>query len=210
MKNLVAIFLVAALAFVSYEGHAQMTRKEKKEWKKRIKKLTPQQYKTLLDENKSLKGQVNSLKTELSGVDQRVADKDDQISQYQNQIASLRDQLSQARAAAKEAQAQPKQPVRQPGTSINDQEGVVFKVQIGAFANKDLAKYEEASENFSAETSEGGLNQFTLGVFRDYWEADTFKKYLREMGVKDAWIVSYRDGQRVPIKDVLENVSRGS
>ena len=37
-------------------------------------------------------------------------------------------------------------------------------------------------------------------------EADTFKKYLREMGVKDAWIVSFKDGQRVPIKDVLEGV----
>ncbi len=26
------------------------------------------------------------------------------------------------------------------------------------------------------------------------------------MGVKDAWIVPYRDGQRVEIKDVLEGV----
>ena len=45
-----------------------------------------------------------------------------------------------------------------------------------------------------------------LGVFRDYWEADTFKKYLREMGVSEAWIVSFKDGQKVPIKDVLEGV----
>jgi hypothetical protein len=26
------------------------------------------------------------------------------------------------------------------------------------------------------------------------------------MGVKDAWIVPYKDGKRVPIKDVLEGV----
>ena len=37
-------------------------------------------------------------------------------------------------------------------------------------------------------------------------QADTFKKYLREMGVKGAWIVAYKDGKRVPIKDVLEGV----
>ena len=29
---------------------------------------------------------------------------------------------------------------------------------------------------------------------------------MREMGVKDAWIVPYKDGQRVEIKDVLEGV----
>ena len=46
----------------------------------------------------------------------------------------------------------------------------------------------------------------TIGIFRDYWEADTFKKYLREMGVKDAWIVPFKDNVRVEIKDVLEGV----
>ena len=51
------------------------------------------------------------------------------------------------------------------------------------------------------------MNKYTIGVFKDYWEADTFKKYVREMGVRDAWIVSYRDGQRVDIKDVLEGKS---
>jgi hypothetical protein len=29
---------------------------------------------------------------------------------------------------------------------------------------------------------------------------------MREMGVRDAWIVPYQDGQRVEIKDVLEGV----
>jgi hypothetical protein len=111
---------------------------------------------------------------------------------------------------------QPEQPVNQPQqqpvqtTSTDDQRGVVFKVQIGAFKNKDLSKYAQNNPNFSADKNEEGFNQFSLGVFRDYWDADTFKKYLREMGVKDAWIVSYRDGKRVPIKDVLENVSKRS
>ena len=33
------------------------------------------------------------------------------------------------------------------------------------------------------------ISVLTIGIFRDYWEADTFKKYMREMGVKDAIIV---------------------
>jgi len=30
---------------------------------------------------------------------------------------------------------------------------------------------------------------------------------MRDMGVKDAWIVPYKDGMRVEIKDVLEGVA---
>jgi hypothetical protein len=79
-------------------------------------------------------------------------------------------------------------------------------VQIWAFKNKDLSKYFENNPNFGGEATEKGEQHFTIGVFRDYWEADKFKKYMREMGVKDAWIVPFKDGQRVEIKDVLEGV----
>ncbi|MES2386780.1 MAG: hypothetical protein V4543_02160 [Bacteroidota bacterium] len=82
--------------------------------------------------------------------------------------------------------------------------GVVFKVQIGAFRNRNLQKYLNNSRNFTGEVDPDGLRKYTLGFFGDYWEADNFKKYMREMGVNDAWIVTYKDGKRVNIKDVLE------
>ena len=88
----------------------------------------------------------------------------------------------------------------------NWDQGLVFKVQIGAFKNKDLAKYFDNNPNFGGEAKDGEPQKLTIGIFRDYWEADTFKKYMREMGVKDAWIVPYKDGERVEIKDVLEGV----
>ena len=161
-----------------------MDKKEKKEWKKRIKKLEPEQYKQLLDENKSLKGQVTSLKTELGNIDDRLAEKDEQILTYQAQIGDLREELSRVQSK------QPAENVatRDIGGNIEENKGVIFKVQLGAFKKKDLKKYDN-SPNFSAE-DENGLQKYTIGVFRDYWEADTFKKYLREMGVKDAWVVS--------------------
>ncbi len=202
MKRILTLVALIAFVFVGFDASAQMSKKEKKEWKKRIKALDPDQYKTLIEENKSLKGQVTSLKSELGSVDDKIADKDDQIAQYQDQIADLRSQLANAKKAP-----QPVAPAER-GGSINEEVGVVFKVQIGAFTNKDLTKYLNASDNFSGDTGDDGMKKYSLGVFRDYWEADTFKKYLREMGVKDAWIVSYKDGQRVPIKEVLEGVSK--
>lgn len=203
MKKLISLFALVLCASLAFEASAQMSKKEAKEWKKRIKKLQPEQYKQLLDENKSLKGQVTSLRTELNNVDDRIAEKDEQILSYQSQVADLRNELTKAQSA------QPSQNVSnsRSGGNIDENKGVVFKVQIGAFMQKDLSKYLDNARNFSGE-EENGVRKYTIGVFRDYWDADTFKKYLREMGVKDAWIVSYRDGQRVPIKEVLEGVSK--
>ncbi len=203
MKNIIGILAIVFCVAVVTDAQAQMSKKEAKEWKKRIKKLTPEQYQTLLEENKSLKGQVSSLKKEVGGVDDKLKDKDDQIAQYQDQVSSLRSELAAAKkAASKPAPAQSNAPV---GGSIQSTSGVVFTVQIGAFAKKDLKKFAENNPAFQAD-SKDGLMKYTVGMFRDYWEADTFKKYLREIGVKDAFIASYKDGKRVPIKDVLEGV----
>ncbi len=205
MKRILSLTALALCFVFTYDASAQMSKKEAKEWKKRIKQLQPEQYKQLLDENKSLKGQVTSLRTELGNVDDRIAEKDEQILSYQSQVSDLRNELTRVQS---EAQAQPQQVVsNEPASNIDEARGVVFKVQIGAFTQKDLSKYKDNTRNFSEE-EEGGVRRYTIGVFREYWDADTFKKYLREMGVKDAWVVSYRDGQRVPIKDVLEGVSK--
>jgi hypothetical protein len=209
MKKILTLITLTILLSYGFEAAAQMSKAEAKDWDKKIKKLEPEQYKALIEENRSLKSQVTSLKTELSSVDDRIGEKDDQISQYQDQITDLRAQVANAKKAVASTPATSSGAAYvAPSGPVNPEVGVVFKVQIGAFTNKDLTKYLKASENFSGDT-EDGVKKYSLGVFRDYWEADTFKKYLREMGVKDAWIVSYKDGQRVPIKDVLEGVSKG-
>ena len=201
MKKSLSLIALALCCVFAFEANAQMSKKEAKEWKKRIKKLEPEQYKQLLDENKSLKGQVTSLKTELGNIDDRIAEKDEQILTYQSQIGDLREELSRLQSE------RPADNVASGNTggNIDENRGVVFKVQLGAFKKKeDLSKYDN-SPNFSAENKDG-LQKFTIGVFREYGDADKFKKYLREMGVKDAWVVSYKDGERVPMKDVLEGV----
>jgi hypothetical protein len=195
MKRLVTLFAIALAILVSYDGMAQMSKAETKEWKKRLKKTSPESFKNMIDENKSMKSQVSSLRSELDNMDSQLAAKDEQINQYAAQAADLRDQLEQAKATNNASSGS--------GGNIDENVGVVFKVQIGAYKEIDLS--EENSSSFGSE--KGDLNKYTIGVFKDYWEADTFKKYIREMGVKDAWIVSYRDGQRVDIKEVLEGKS---
>lgn len=203
MKKITLLFTIIMVGAITFNASAQMDKKEKKEWKKKAKEYSksPEQLKQLVDDNQALQGQVNSLKADNTGLQSKISDKDAKISELQDDMAKLRSDLAAAKAAAKEAKPKPTE--MKAGEKMID--GVVFKVQIGAFRNKDLSKYFDNNENFGGESADG-TQKITLGQFRDYWEADTFKKYLREMGVKDAWIVPYRDGVRVEIKDVLEGV----
>lgn len=195
----IAIVLTAAICLIGVvEVNAQMSKAEMKEWKKRIKQLQPEQYKNLLDENKAMKAEAAELEDRAETAEAESDEKDAQVKELQTQVQNMRSEV----AAAKE---QSQKAVAQQGAVVGT-DGVVFKVQIGAFTNKeDLTKYSANNANFDAETNDG-VQKFTIGAFRDYWEADTFKKYLRQMGVKDAWIVSFKDGTRVPIKDVLEGI----
>ncbi len=203
MKNLLMILgLIICISAVN-SATAQLTKQETKEWKKKLKSTTPEQFKRMYDENSSLKSEVSSMQGQLSSLQSAQGEKDAKIAELTEENRKMEAQVNAAKKAITKAQqdaaAQPA------GPAISD-EGVVFKVQIGAFRNKDLSKYFDNNPNFSGEKDEDGLQKITLGRFKDYWEADTFKKYLREMGVNDAWIVPYKDGKRVEMKDVLEGV----
>jgi hypothetical protein len=201
MKTQVILLFCLALVFSSFQGYSQLSKKEKKEWKKKAKEYSknPEGLKQFTEDKQNADNQVstlnqkvNQLQSSISTKDARIAELEDLLSQANNQLTATRAEL----ASLKE------NPVINP---MDFSKGIVFKVQIGAFRNKDLSKYFENNPNFGGEKSEDG-QRYTIGIFRDYWEADTFKKYMREMGVKDAWIVPYKDGQRVDIKDVLEGV----
>src|SRR5579872_5768787 len=204
MKTKVFVICLA-LIFSGMQVFAQLSKAEKKEWKKKAKEYSknPSELKTLIEakqaadnDNTSLKGQVGTLNNEVSDKNAKIADLEDQLSKMRGDLTSTKAELAQLKES-------PPAPVINP---MDFSKGVVFKVQIGAFKNKDLSKYFDNNPNFGGEATDKGEQRFTIGVFRDYWEADKFKKYLREMGVKDAWIVPFKDGARVEIKDVLEGV----
>jgi hypothetical protein len=201
MKKGIILFFCLALITASTQSFAQLSKKEKKEWKKKAKQFAkePENLKQLTEDKQAADASVASLNQKVSQQQATISDKDAKIAELEDQLAQMRGQLTSA-------QAELAQLKENPVNSMDFSKGVVFKVQIGAFKNKDLAKYFENNTNFGGEAKDGEPQKLTIGIFRDYWEADTFKKYMREMGVKDAWIVPYKDGQRVEIKDVLEGV----
>ena len=199
------IIICLALIFSGSQVFAQLSKAEKKEWKKKAKQYAknPASLKEMTEAKQTADNQVTKLNGDVKQLQSTVSDKNARIAELEDQVARMRSDLSASQAKLAELEAQP---VIHP---LDFSKGIVFRVQIGAFTKKDLSKYFDNNPNFGGEASEKDPQdpqRITIGVFRDYWEADTFKKYMRDMGVKDAWIVPYNDGTRAELKDVLPNI----
>jgi hypothetical protein len=82
-------------------------------------------------------------------------------------------------------------------------EGVFFTIQIGAYNKMNISTLiNETAADLSVEVDESGLKRYLLGGYRNYDDAAAARKKIRQLGVKDAWIVSYKDGKRVPMTEV--------
>ncbi|MFQ3215455.1 MAG: cell division protein FtsN [Marivirga sp.] len=203
MKTRISLSVLIICLLFSLPSMAQMSKDELKEWKNKAKELkkNPEELKALVEENESLKSKTGSLSSQVENLQGQLSNKNAQIAEAQQAAKAAEAAAEAARKKAMEMQSKPKQP-----TSDMDESGTWFKVQVGAFKNIDMSEYFKNNPNFSGETTEDGAQRITLGRFRDYWEADTFKKVLRGMGVKEAWIVSYKEGTRVSLKEVLESL----
>jgi vacuolar-type H+-ATPase subunit I/STV1 len=209
MKRHFLLSILAVAVSVQFSVAQHKTKEEEaqfKEWEKKLKALKPLDYKKLVEQKDALAGQVSecensktTIKTESESKDAEIARLKKEVDDYKTGVVKVPGAQNNASATTVETD--------NTGTKITQKgptKGVVFKVQIGSFKSKDLTKYFDNNPNFSGEVDADGSKKYTLGVFTDYWEADKFKKALREMGVKGAWVVPYKNGQRVNLKDVLE------
>ncbi|MBD0399742.1 Ezrin/radixin/moesin family protein [Flammeovirga sp. EKP202] len=200
------ILLFIAFSFIAVDNDLYAQKKKKKskssdskknekaevkEWKKKLKNTDPLKFRDMTQELNTLRGQASGLKAEISKLEQEKGSFNSQLKEKDNTIADL-----------KEENAKLKKKMDNNVSHSGDDytKGIVYKVQIGAFKNRDLSKFQDKG-NFWMEDQDG-LKKYTIAYFRDYGEADQFKKYMRAMGVKDAWIVAYDDNVRKDIKDV--------
>jgi hypothetical protein len=58
--------------------------------------------------------------------------------------------------------------------------------------------------------SNGGINQFTLGIFADYDQAVIFRNLIKKIGFKDAYITAIQNGHRINIQEALKIKLRNS
>lgn len=195
-KSLITFALLYMLTtFLSPYASAQLSRSERKAWKKEIKKLSPERLKQMIEEKQQLLAMLNILQNEKKHLQTDIFEKDQKIAFLKSDTERLRESLK-----TREIQMGL---INENGERWDS--GVVFKVQIGALNRADFLNLN--GTNYTLEIEEGGpFLQYVIGNFRNYKEADALKKQMRKVGMTKAWIVPYKNGRRVPLKDVLDYV----
>lgn len=203
---------MATVAVAQTEDVRPLTKKEKKEWRKKKKRMSEEDFRMLYEQNTAMKATIASSEGEVASLESQVSSKDEQISDLQKQVTRMQAAYQAAQRELENLKAQPAaQPAYNPNV-VNGEDfsvGVVFKVQVGAFRKMDLEKYAETSKEFNQEEMEE-LRRYVIGNFRNYEDANVLKRYLREMGLRDAWIVPYKDNKRVPLKEVIGDNAQGT
>ena len=92
-------------------------------------------------------------------------------------------------------------------TALKSMEGVVFGVQIlakstGRISIHDLANSYKIDTKIIEDHS-NGLYRYVAGWFGSFDEASRYARILRNKGIYDAFVVAYRNGQRISLSTVM-------
>jgi hypothetical protein len=167
------LFLIIPFIFLFGTLEAQKLSKEEKalqkEWEKRKKNTKPEELKALFNEKEKLEAQRKLSETAIQESIDILSQKNAEITALRAQIAELEKIKEKARQNVVEI-------------SPEDAKGTFYKVQIFSCDN-----------NSDEETA----RKYTLGRFNKLTEAQKFLKSLEKMQIKNAKIVTYKDGKIV-------------
>jgi len=212
IQSLTSLLLCLGLFLTSAQAQ-ELSKDEKKELKQRAKefKKNPEMLKVLLDDYEEVQSEIGDIRSENRQLEEklRVAEaelqlKDDKLLSLESDIAALNTQLMQAQQAAAERSRGVPENVENEQPVMAD--GLVFKIQIGAFGKRNIDEGLMTTDNMDVE-NEAGLQKVLVGEFRDFEKAKTLQEELIAMGVKGAWVVAYQDGIRIPLKDALNGTN---
>ena len=82
-------------------------------------------------------------------------------------------------------------------------DGLVFRVQIGAFKNQLANDAFRGLSPLNGETVGNGYIRYTAGNFTKFENAGAVKNDLRNLGYNDAFVVAYFNGKRVTVAEAI-------
>lgn len=194
VKILVSIVILSFLPYMSFS----QTRAEKKKLKQELKtyrKMKPMEIRSMkLNYENKLKDKNNQAQ-QFKILQKRVDSLQTLLNSNGAKLLSLESQLLAAQADAASAKK---------GTA----KGYYYRVQLGAYKFFDVkSKTNKEDDTFLTETK-NEIDKYVVGLFFTLEEADKFKNDIRKLGIKDAFVVPYKDGQRITHKEALEGLKK--
>lgn len=78
-------------------------------------------------------------------------------------------------------------------------QGLVYKVQIGAFRNPIPQETFKGFSPITGEKTSSGFIRYTAGYFKGFDQARVARNEIRDLGYQDAFVVAYFNGERIPL-----------
>lgn len=88
------------------------------------------------------------------------------------------------------------------------EDGLVFRVQIGAFKTRLADNAFKGLSPLNGETTNSGYIRYTAGNFNKIENANAVKNDLRNLGYSDAFVVVYFNGKRITMAEALAELER--
>jgi len=201
MKKFLPLIFLATI-FSAAVFSQDLSKAEKKRLKDELKsyekdlagyKAKMENIRTNLDSNdaeiKRLKDDLAYASTQQAESENKIASLDTDLKKAKEEIALLRGETVENPDSEIVARVQ---------TAITNkaEKGTVYKVQIGLYKEFNINKYFEQPRYIGYEEVDG-LNRYIISYFGDEEIAKGFVKDVRKMGIKDAFVSKYIDGQRV-------------
>jgi len=191
----ISVFLINLSSFA--QDNPTYDKSTLKKAKKELKKMSVEDFHKFMTDYEGLNNEAPTLNNQLTALEGQAKRQEEEISSLSKQIETLNSQISSIQENCDSSSSV---------SSSNSEDytkGLVFKVQVGAFRDEVLKSFlEDPNSNFWEEDTDG-IKKYTIGYFREYFEADKFKKMLRDIGVKDAWIVAYENNKRKDVEDAV-------
>ncbi len=177
---------------------AQLSRDEKKALKREIRKMDPEDLlsmKEKLMDQEQIIDSLQQIAIRMEGLQEVLEGQKEAMEDLQKRYNELDENYTAVMMEKAHEELHEE----------NWEHGVVFRVQIGALTKEEYDK--EIPSDFAMEVEQKeDMQKMLIGYYRDYEEANTFKKLMRKIGISTAWIVPYKDGKRVKLHEVLDQV----
>lgn len=158
------------------------------------------------DKKKRMK--KSEMRDAIADYEKEVESLKEEIESLKNDNESLEEDLADANLALAEQEAKAQEAMTKAAPYVSDRmpTEVYFKIQMGAYEELDLRNYFKAGKVLETETVEGELKKYVVGEFDNFESAKKFQNDLRKLGVKDAWLVPYKNQRRISDEEASELV----
>lgn len=86
--------------------------------------------------------------------------------------------------------------------------GVIFQVQLGAYA-QNTVNPDMSTGNALELQDQNGVQKVVVSQFRTYTNAAKLRDRLKQMGVKDAFVVAKNNGVRITVPEAMKMTGQG-